>query len=181
MRRSIFGIILILAAVNEAEPTFQPLKKIYPSERPIVNIPLALREQNWGGGSCVWASTIPLLRWQGQNELADKVRKTYSGGEYPEDHNAKMEKLGIKYAYTTKGDVSFLEWALKTRRGAGVTVMGGAHMVDLVALDDKYACLLDNNHIENFIWVPRETFLAEWKSSYGWAVTPVYSPAAPLP
>jgi hypothetical protein len=181
MKRLIVGLILILAAVNETAPALRPLEKIYPPELPTVNIPLALREQNWGGGSCVWASTIPLLRWQGRYDLADEVRKTYSGGEYPEDHNAKMDKLGIKYAYTTKGDVGFLEWALRTRRGAGVTVMGGAHMVDLVALDNKYACLLDNNHIDKFLWIPRETFLAEWKSSYGWAVTPVYSPTAPLP
>ena len=38
-----------------------------------------------------------------------------------------------------------------------------------------------NNNVERFIWVPRETLIAEWKASYGWAVTPIYTPAAPLP
>ena len=54
-------------------------------------------------------------------------------------------------------------------------------MVALVYLDDKWAALLDNNAVEKYIWVPRETLIAEWKASYGWAVTPIYTPAAPLP
>ena len=58
---------------------------------------------------------------------------------------------------------------------------GRLHMVALVHLDDKWAAILDNNNVERFIWVPRETLIAEWKASYGWAVTPIYTPAAPLP
>ena len=54
-------------------------------------------------------------------------------------------------------------------------------MVALVHLDTKWAALLDNNDVSKFIWVPRETLIAEWKASYGWAVVPVYTPAAPLP
>ena len=88
---------------------------------------------------------------------------------------------GIRYAYVTNGDVRFLEWACRTRRGCGITVLGGAHMVALVHLDDKWAAILDNNNVERFIWVPRETLIAEWKASYGWAVTPIYTPTAPLP
>ncbi len=56
-----------------------------------------------------------------------------------------------------------------------------AHMVALVHLDAKWAAILDNNNVSKFIWVPRETLIAEWKASYGWAVTPIYTPAAPLP
>jgi hypothetical protein len=54
-------------------------------------------------------------------------------------------------------------------------------MIALVYLDDKWAALLDNNAIENYIWVPRETLIAEWKASLGWAIAPIYTPAAPLP
>ncbi len=54
-------------------------------------------------------------------------------------------------------------------------------MVTLVHLDDKWAAILDNNNVSTFIWVPRTALIAEWKASYGWAVTPVYTPAAPLP
>ena len=50
-----------------------------------------------------------------------------------------------------------------------------------VHLDSKWAAILDNNDVSKFIWVPRETLIAEWRASYGWAVVPVYTPAAPLP
>ena len=154
-------------------------------ERPTVNVPEVLRQRNWigdqGMGSCVHASMISLLRWQYRLKTADHWRQTYGDGEQPEDLAAKFDREGIRYAYVTNGDVRFLEWACRTRRGCGITVMGGAHMVALVHLDDKWAAILDNNNVENFIWVPRETLIAEWKASYGWAVTPIYAPAAPLP
>jgi hypothetical protein len=154
-------------------------------ERPTVNVPAALRQSNWRGpqgqGSCVHASMISLFRWQYRLKTADYWRRNYGDGEYPEDLAAKFDREGIRYAYVANGDVRFLEWACRTRRGCGITVMGGAHMVALVHLDDKWAALLDNNNVERFIWVPRETLIAEWKASYGWAVTPIYTPAAPLP
>ena len=59
--------------------------------------------------------------------------------------------------------------------------MGGQHMIALVYLDEKWAGLLDDNATSHYIWVPRERFLAEWKASNSWAVTPIYAPAAPLP
>jgi len=154
-------------------------------ERPTVNLPPSMRQKNWlgnqGEGSCVWASTISLLRWQGRYRTAEWVRSNYGGGEWPDDHVAKLDRAGIRYAYVTNGDVRFLEWCCGTRRGAGVTVMGGAHCVNLVFLDDHWACLLDNNDVQHYRWVPRETFLAEWQASYGWGFTVVYSPTPPLP
>jgi len=154
-------------------------------ERPTVNVPAAMRQSNWRGprgqGSCVHATMISLFRWQYRLRAADYWRRAYGDGDYPEGLAAKFDHEGIRYAYVTNGDVRFLEWACRTRRGCGITVMGGAHMVALVHLDDQWAALLDNNNVERFIWVPRETLLAEWKASYGWAVTPIYTPAAPLP
>ena len=89
---------------------------------------------------------------------------------------------GIRFAHTVgRNDVSFLEWACSTRRGAGVTVLGGRHMICLVHLDEKWAGILDNNDTSRIRWVPRKTFLAEWFNSNSWATTPVYSPAPPLP
>ena len=108
-------------------------------------------------------------------------KETYSGGEWPETFEAKIEKAGMRWAATYDGDVSFLEWACSTRRGCSVTVLGGRHMVTLVHLDEEWACILDNNYTAEFIWAPRDEFIAEWQSSYGWAVTPVYTPAAPAP
>lgn len=154
-------------------------------ERPTVNVPEALRQINWaarnGDGSCTWASTITLLHWQGQYELARWLRRNYSGGEYPSSWMVKADRAGLRYALTRDGDVSFLEWAMQTRRGAAVVVRGGAHMVNLVHLDEEWAGLVDNNAPSKVKWLKRDRFIAEWQSSNGWALTPVYSPAAPLP
>lgn len=149
-------------------------------ERPCVNLPPALRCPNWGGGSCVHASTVMLLRWQGQHEVADWWRANYSGGEYAERHNQRLAHARLRYACTTRGDEAFLDWALRTRRGAGITFWPG-HAVNLVHLDDQWAGLLDNNRLEQVIWIPRAEFIARWRNYGGWAWTVVYTPPPPLP
>jgi hypothetical protein len=54
-------------------------------------------------------------------------------------------------------------------------------MVALVHFDEKWAGILDNNATEKIIWLPRETFVAEWLNSDSWAVTPLMgSPMPPL-
>ena len=163
----------------------QPAQPVVNKERPIVNVPMALRQENWVGdqreGSCVHATMISLFRWQGRYNIANKWRQTYANGEWPIGLASKFDREGVRYAYTDKGDVAFLEWAISTRRGCGITIMGGAHMVALVHLDANWACLLDNNNVSKYKWVPRRTLIAEWKASHGWAVVPIYTPAAPLP
>lgn len=158
----------------------------FSAERPVVNVPIEWRKGNWlsscGSGSCVHASFVTLLRWQGRYGTADMWEKSFSGGEWHTSFKRKLEKQGIRFAYTAgKNDVGFLEWACKTRRGAGVTVQGGSHMVTLVHLDAEWAVTLDSNATRNFIWIPRDKFLANWKASYSWAVAPVYMPSAPAP
>jgi len=193
MKRLLFVLVLLLCCTGcdlkfriDLNPFDPPhLAPVVNEERPTVNLPEVLRQKNWignkGEASCVWASTISLLRWQGRYVTANWIRQNYGNGERPEHWMQLAEKIGLRYALTTGGDVSFLEWACRTRRGAAITVMGGKHMVCLVHLDDKWAALLDNNATSNYIWVPRETLIAEWKASYGWALTPIYTPAAPLP
>ncbi len=183
--RRILFLLTLAVAVAGCEVADNTGNRAVTKERPTVNLPLSVRQKNWlgdrGEGSCVWASTISLLRWQGRYRTAEWVRSNYGDGEWPDNHAAKLERAGIRYAYVTNGDVRFLEWCLRTRRGAGVTVMGGAHCVNLVFLDDRWACLLDNNDVPRYRWVPRKTFLAEWRASYGWGFTVVYSPTPPLP
>ena len=183
--KRILSMLILLASLAGCEFNEDMGMPVSIKERPTVNVPAALRQSNWRGpqgqGSCVHATMISLFRWQYRLNTADYWRRTYGDGEYPEDLAAKFDQEGIRYAYVTNGDVRFLEWACRTRRGCGITVMGGAHMVALVHLDNKWAAILDNNNVERFIWVPRETLIAEWKASYGWAVTPIYTPAAPLP
>lgn len=158
----------------------------YKVERPTVNLETIFRERNWLGpqreGSCVHATLIMLFRWQGQFEMADYWRANFADGEYASSLAAKMDRAGVRYAYTSReDDISFLEWSCATRRGCGVAIRNRAHMVLLVYLDDEYACLLDNNHPENFEWVKRETFIADWLSSGSWAFTPIFTPPPPLP
>ena len=155
-------------------------------EYPTVNLPVALRQGNWQGnegeGSCVHASMISLFRWQGRYAMADHWRRAYGNGEWPQGLAAKMDREGVRFAYTAgRNDVRFLEWACRTRRGCGVTVLGGRHMVCLVHFDEKWAGILDNNDPSRIQWIPRRTFLAEWFNSNSWAVAPVYAPAPPLP
>lgn len=183
MKEMLCALALLVACVG-CEPHYRantPKKQ----ERPTVNVPVALRQSNWigsqGEGSCVHATMISLLRWQGRLNKADRWRQTYGNGEWPDDLAAKCDGEKVRFAYTTDGDVKFLEWACRTRRGCGITVMGGAHMVALVHLDAQWAAILDNNSVSKFRWVPRATLIAEWKASHGWAVTPIYTPAAPLP
>lgn len=181
MKRLLCVLLLVVGCDVPTNLGSRPIK----IERPTVNLPLALRQSNWIGnqreGSCVHATMISLLRWQGRYNTADYWRRTYGNGEEPDDLAAKLDREKVRYAYVTNGDVKFLEWACRTRRGCGITVMGGAHMVALVHLDSQWAAILNNNNVSRFIWVPRATLIAEWKASYGWAVTPVYTPAAPLP
>lgn len=154
-------------------------------ERPVVNPPAEARQSNWLGseneGSCVHATTITLLRWQGRYKTAEYWRRTYGNGERLTGLTAKFDREHIRYASTDNGDARFLEWASRTRRGCGAVVGGGNHYVALVHFDSKWAAVLDNNSVGQYKWVPRETFLAEWRASGGWAATVVYTPAPPLP
>jgi hypothetical protein len=162
---------LIVALITQAAPT--------------VDIPLAARQTNWIGedntGSCVHASMVSLLRWQGRPNTANRWMATYGGGENPDRLKQRFDREGVRFAQTLEGDETFLAWAIRTRRGCGVTVHEGTHMVDLIDLTDEEAVLLDNNNVGRLIRMPRDEFLAEWHASHGWAVAPVYTPAAPSP
>lgn len=184
MKRAIVMFLLVaFGCVVSSGCTYTTSKDSqYIKERPTVNIPLAWRESNYlDTGSCVHATLITLLRWQGRLDDAAKWRRDFSGGEWAHSLKNKLDSRSIRYAYTIDGDVRFLEWACRTRRGCGIAINGGAHMVALVHLDAELVAIIDNNDTSKFIWIPRNKFIAEWKSSGGWAVAPVYTPAAPLP
>jgi hypothetical protein len=148
-------------------------------EVPVVNLPQQARCRNYAGGSCVIASTVSLFRWQGRDDLAELFRRAYSGGQSASSLHAKLDANRVRYAYTTSGDAAFLEWACRTRRGAGITYFAN-HFVCLVHLDGERAILLDNNRVAQYLTLPRDEFLSRWRGYGGWATTPVYSPAAPL-
>lgn len=174
MRLILVSLILGLSLLNVAS-----------AKEPTINLPPSLRQHNWVGnqneGSCVHATTIMLFRYQRQYALANLWRKSYENGETFSGLTAKMEANGVKWAGTyDENRVSFLEWAMRTRRGCMVTTMGGAHMILLVHLDKDVAGVIDNNSPEKVIWKSRTQFLAEWNESNSWALTPVYTPPPPL-
>lgn len=149
---------------------------------PPVDLPYELRMKNYSGGSCVHASTESVMRWQGMPELADWWRATYGGGESSGGLISKCNKAGIRFAYTTEGDVGFLDWVHRTKRGATIFYKP-SHSINFYGWtpDGRQAILLDNNHTQEHEYVERETFIKKWKGFGGFALTPVYSPAPPRP
>jgi hypothetical protein len=152
----------------------------------VMDLPPSLRQSNWGGGSCVHASTVSLLRWQGQYEMADWWRQNYSGGEGISRLVKRMDAAGLRFAYTDNGDWSFLQWCMRTGRGAGIFYKTN-HAINCVGMDASYVYLLDNNNTsypeKNGYWerVSKEEFKRRWLSYGGVAWTLVYYPPAPLP
>lgn len=157
---------------------------IQPVESPVFNLPLKLRQENWLGpnrsGSCVHASFVMLLRWQGQYEWANYWKQKYADGEYYDRFCERLDDNKITYSSINGTyDPAFLQWAIDTRRGCMVTCMNGRHMVVLAHMDATRIGILDNNDIGKIHWYPREQFLQEWRNSGCWALTPVYAPAPP--
>lgn len=166
-----------------------------PKERPVVNLPMALRQSNYtccwrhrDNGSCVHVSWIMLLRWQNELPLATWWKAKYKGGENHYEFCSRLNAAGIRYATTfEQSDISFLDWAIKTRRGCITGIgtdnkgNGPTHMVCLVYLDHTQAGILDNNDIGKIHYMPRQEFLDLWVQSHSWATTPMYHPCPPLP
>lgn len=170
-------------------------------ERPVVNLPASLRQQNWVAitadgqelGSCAHAELVSLLVWENRPETALRWRRTHGGGVTTADMHAKLDAAGIRYAATHgRCDVSFLEWSLATRRGCAVCVPGWVptwspgcekwtHMLLLADSTPTHYGLIDCNDTSHLYWINRGYFLREWKSAGSWALSPLYSPLPPLP
>ena len=144
---------------------------------PVSELPRSI--QNYGGGSCVHASTANLLYLQGRDAEA-KQHLRYAGGEGSGGLNAKLNRDGVDYAYTTTGDVSLLDWAARNRLGAGITYYPN-HFITMTHLDSKWAILVDNNNPKKDIYVPRDEFIRNWKRHGGWAIVVVGTPIPPKP
>lgn len=158
------------------------------------DIPEEFRQHNVGGkdgaGLCVFTSIEYCARFQNEKRLWDlqKQMRQEPGGGYPEKVDAMIKKYapGTPYLQYQGNDPTFLEEVLKTGRAVAVTYNGRdpryhnqkiAHMVTLVHLDDKYACILDNNFEKEYYWMPRKDFLDRWKGGQeGWAVALLYPP-----
>ncbi len=145
----------------------------------VMDLAPSQRQRNWmggTGGSCVHASTISLLRWQGLDDVADEWRKRYGGGESAGPHCQKLTSMGLKYVVTTDSDWSLIEWACATRRGCGVG-LNSAHCVDVVGLEGDTVLIMDNNHPQTFDRWSRAKFKQAWD---GWAFA-IVSGSVPPP
>lgn len=151
-----------------------------------VDLPPELREPNWGGGSCVHASTVMVLRRQGQYEMADWWRQAYIGGETGSRLIERMDAAGLRFAYTESADLEFLRWAVRSKRWAGIFYKP-RHAINCIDIDEQYVYLLDNNdiHRPERDGVPEAVPIAEfqqrWRGYGGFAWTAVYTPQPPGP
>ena len=166
------------------------------------DLPVALRKRNVGGtdgaGLCVFTSIMHASRYQNEKRLwnfqADMQKER--GGGYPDKVDKMIAKYGAgtKYVQHEGGDLDFLYQALKTGRMVSVTYDGRdprygrqriAHMVNLVHLDPpeanpRYAAILDNNFIDQPLWMTVEEFKSRWLGNQGgWAVV-LLAPRPPL-
>lgn len=189
MKRFVLLACLILATAGcevaiDLDGPMMGTAPVVSTERPTVNLPVALRQPNWigrnGTGSCVWATLTSLLRWQGRYQTADYLKAKYGDGEWADRFADRLTTEGIRFVQTTDGDMSLIDWACETRRGCGAVVMGGKHMISVVHADATTIGILDPNDVNHIQYVPRESFEAEFKNSGGWAFAVVYAPAPPL-
>lgn len=164
------------------------------------DLPRSQKRHNVGGtdgvGLCVFTSIEWAGKWQNETELfalQDDMRKEMGGG-WPEKVDEMLKKYApdVKYIQDTSGDPEILRAILDSGRMACVTYNGHdchysggiAHMVDLVALDDNWACISDNNFIEDtqFVWMTPEAFVQRWKGiGGGWVVCILSPPPPPVP
>mgnify|MGYP002784804465 CR=1 FL=1 len=158
-----------------------------------------------GAGLCVFTSIAHSARWQ-RVELLENFRdwmKQYPGGGYPEKVNQKIAQLAKergqappRYLQIEGGRelLEVLRAAVASGRMPSVTYFVSpsgryrgqriAHMVSLVHLDDRYACVLDNNYpgVDQYEWMSIDEFLRSFTGSRaGWAVILLDPGPPPLP
>lgn len=151
-------------------------------------------------GCCVWASLDADARWHNYKPLIGILRKMKEGGGWPAKMDAiiKEHAPGTQYTQCEDTDPAILDDALSRRVPVCVTYGFGelyvgpsnptgaiSHMVLLVHLDAKYACIIDNNFVkkgERF-WMSRDEFLRRWicTTGKGWAVVLNHSVPPPPP
>jgi hypothetical protein len=151
-----------------------------------------------GAGLCVFTSIEHCGRYQNESALIGFQKKmTYEpGGGYPDKVDAMIRKYApkVNYIQYTGKDTTLLRLAVKTSRMVGVTYgysprYGGpiAHMVNLVHLTDKWACILDNNFPgeNSYEWMSPDEFDRRWVAGSpdksGWAVILLNPPPPPAP
>lgn len=152
----------------------------------LTEVPLEIRQGNYAGGSCMYASLVTALRWTGQNELADAISK-YTGGETVGGLAKICDQHGILFAATSTGDESLLQWVSDTRRMAAIHWIvsnPSDHAITFAGYvrgsdGREMAALIDNNSPGRNKYLSKDEFLRIWHQCGGKALVPIYSPAPP--
>lgn len=144
------------------------------------DVPIEIRDTNYAGGSCMYASLCTALRWVGLYDVADQIRSHYQGGQSVDGLTTICDHHGLRFAATVDGDEELLEWCSRTRRAAAIHYYP-MHAVTFVGYrgasdGQQYAVLIDNNDTGQEIPVPKDQFIREWNGYGGRALVPLYSP-----
>ncbi|MGE3803695.1 MAG: hypothetical protein AB7K24_03365 [Gemmataceae bacterium] len=164
------------------------------------DLPVDQRTRNVGGrdgaGLCVFSSIGHAARWQNERRLVNfqQDMRQEPGGGYPAKVDRMIARYGAGTAYLQyEGrELALLREALASGRMPSVTYDGRdphyrgsiAHMVNLVYLDDQWACVLDNNFVgENeLVWLDVASFQSRFTGGGGgWAVVLLAPPPPPVP
>jgi hypothetical protein len=189
MQRFLLALLLVIFFVGCEQPVRYVRVKPPPAESPVANLPKELHVRNWvdrgGSGSCVHASTLFVLNWQGEYERAKQWRKTYAGGETAQSITNYYKRSGMPFACTLNGDPAFLVWVTETRRAA-IVWWKPSHccaFVGISVIDGKeYAIIQDNNRPGTFEKTPLDVFIRQWRGYGGFACTLLLSPPqSPVP
>lgn len=121
----------------------------------------------------------------------------YPGGAGPNKLDSFIAEYasqrGLKvpdYIQHVGGDEQLLRSVLSSGRYPCVTYGGMdnvfysefiAHMVNCVYEDDNVACIQDNNHPGQYLWMDRDSFLARWRLNGGWMFVWLAPPPPPVP
>ena len=161
---------------------------VLPSEMPVVNPPMELRQQNRLGGpngnegSCVHASLRSMMRWQNLFADSEKMWSQYSGGEYSSRLRSRLDAAAIKYAFTESSNLSLLDYAHETRRGA-LLWWKPSHCCTFCGWVDvggkTFAVILDNNKVNQYELTERSQFHRLWAGYGGFALTTLGDPPGP--
>ena len=185
--RTLLCLIAILSLVGCDGPQWVEITR--PAEVPIANVPAKLRQTNWedknGSGSCVIASSISVFRWHNMDELAAYFRKAYAGGQTANSVKSIWARHKIPFRVEEDGNPEFLDWCSDTRRPAIIWFFP-SHCVTFVGFSRgadgrEVAWLLDNNRVQQFIPIEKNTFIRAWRGYGGFAMASMTEPAPPLP
>lgn len=205
----IIGILLLCVGVATGASLGG---KVSPGQAEIaVDLPEAQQLRNVGGsdgaGLCVFTSITHAARWQRVEVLEEFQRwmRKYPGGGWPEKVTQKINAIakekGIPPPLFLQAEgrqelLPLIESALKSGRLPSVTYAISptnrygrgariAHMVNVIHLDDKYACVLDNNFpgVAAYEWMTRDEFYRSLigMGGSGWVVVLLDPGPPPMP